>query len=277
MHVLVRAAGVSDVLILGTYHAGKFSCKLGGMSSEPRPNCEVTIWRWANSLLPGPPARIHAALLRGEIPPEVEPFDSRFLLSELERLGAEARLLWDEWSWKAVGRAESTAMVFLSCTQGPSLDALESVVRRLGLALFDDEECCMYRHGYPKLYVLLVGQGSPRNHYDITSEEIFAVVDALDASRSDPFATLINHSGDYVQCYREPEGFCVEWRENHGLGGDDFFDHWLAQERAESGVVLSDRGPEFLKPDSMRTIFRAFLGGQPRPEQFNWRRINDVI
>ncbi len=100
------------------------------MSGEPRKNCAITIWRWADNDLPGMPTRIHAALLRGEMPPEVQPFDSRPLLAGLERVAAKARLLGDEWSWHVAGLPGSTgsaALVFLSCTEGPAFNFLEAM------------------------------------------------------------------------------------------------------------------------------------------------------
>ncbi len=160
------------------------------------------------------------------------------------------------------------------------------MAQRLDLALFDDERGHMYKHEFPKHTALLLGQGDPRYHYDLNEERILALIDALDTSRPDPYASLINRRGDFVQCYRDPAGFCVEWRENYGFAEDGRFDHW----RAQDAVLLArlaepdkpvgrhkETEPELLPAEAMRTIFRAFLARQPRPEQFHWRWINEEI
>lgn len=46
-------------------------------------------WKWADNDLPGRPGDVHAALLRGELHPALQPFDARPLLEELGAAAGE--------------------------------------------------------------------------------------------------------------------------------------------------------------------------------------------
>ena len=54
------------------------------------------LWEWADHDLPGRPAEVHAALLRGEMHPALQTFDARPLLKKCERAAAQGRKLEEE-------------------------------------------------------------------------------------------------------------------------------------------------------------------------------------
>ena len=60
-------------------------------------------WKWADNDSPGRFPEVHAALLRGEMPPALQFFDPQPLLAALEETAARPE--WGQaadWTWEAV-------------------------------------------------------------------------------------------------------------------------------------------------------------------------------
>jgi hypothetical protein len=74
-------------------------------------------WKWAENDVPGKPAEVWAALLRGELHPALQSFDARPLLNALEDAAAELRTVDEEWEWKVhpPTSPEKACFVFATC------------------------------------------------------------------------------------------------------------------------------------------------------------------
>ncbi|MEI8374540.1 MAG: hypothetical protein WCJ35_17075 [Planctomycetota bacterium] len=102
-------------------------------------------WKWAENDIPGKPAEVSAALLRGELHPALQSFDARPLLNALEVAAAELRTVDEEWEWKVhpPTSPEKACFAFATCppiyTSEASATRFLELFDSLGLSGCDDE------------------------------------------------------------------------------------------------------------------------------------------
>jgi len=103
-------------------------------------------WKWADNDVPGQPAEVHSALLRGELHPALQVFDARPLLAQLQECSQEGCNQGEEWSYYVhpVSTPATARFVFVIC---PRANSSESRVRAfykrfvpLGLSGIDEQE-----------------------------------------------------------------------------------------------------------------------------------------
>src|SRR5580704_10772982 len=86
-------------------------------------------WKWADNALPGKPPDVWAALLRGELHPALEVFDSLPLLKALQDSASQARVMGEEWEWEVNPPVapEKARFVFVTC---PYINASAERIKR---------------------------------------------------------------------------------------------------------------------------------------------------
>jgi len=247
------------------------------------------IWKWAENDLQGRPAEVHAALLRGELHPAVQPFDARPVLAAIKALAkrspAEEQ---DEWNWCAAPaeKLRQAHFVFLNCPQTSAAKAMHQLLAR-GLLRYDvtcfDESLGMLGDWFPpKLNEFQCGQWPGEMLYDITADELPVLIKRINPKSPNPFAVLTNRRNHYVQCLRKPKGYLVEWREND-IKNPRNFNHWRAQDIQKLAAlkvpyqrtgIAAAKNPDLHRFADTLNIFRAFLLQEPRPKRYHWMNIN---
>jgi formate hydrogenlyase regulatory protein HycA len=97
------------------------------------------------------------------------------------------------------------------------------------------------------------------------------------------FIILEGRGKDYAQAAGGEGVFTAEWRESKGKG----FRHWKAGKRGKPtkgkvvvpthGARLTVQPNERLSGAEVETILLAYLAGEGRPMQFDWRDISDML
>lgn len=262
-------------------------------------------WKWADNDLPGRPREVYAALLRGEMHPALQTFDARPLLKKLERAAAQGRKRGEEWDWKITpgGEAKQARFVFVTC---PELDYPDDVRWRMCKRFFaldlsgcDAESGRLVDFFLPKVNAFVSGQDPDGEVFDIGLDDLPVLIRSISASRPDPYAILTNRWNHFVQFAKVGHRYRVEWRENYSFTDFDRFDHWAAENpihskiprkfvpegcldtRHHEGKLETRSTPgdseELVRYTDTLRIFQAFLRGEPRPPQYQWRNINHIV
>ena len=248
---------------------------------------EYYFWKWADNDLPGNPAEVHAALLRGEMHSALQTFNARPLLRRLEKARDEGRDVEEEWDWQrhpqeSPGKAH---FVFATCPEdGGFSGKLEKVFFPLGLACYDERRRRLVDNFFPKLNCLVWG-AYPEVLYDIQESDLKEALRRLNSKGKDAFAILTDRRNYFVQCYTYGRRFCVEWRENYDLCHPSKFEQWRAQDAkrlAAVGGAHDHSLPENVDPDLLRFedtlhIFKAFLRREPLPTKYTWLNITKKL
>ena len=248
---------------------------------------EYYFWKWADNDLPGHPAEVHAALLRGEMHPALQTFNARPLLRRLEKARDEGRYVEEEWDWQlhpqeSPGKAH---FVFVTCPEdGGFSGRFGDVFFSLGLACYDERQRQLVDNFFPKLNCLFWGE-YPEVLYDIRESDIKGALKRLNSKARNPFAILTDRRNYFVQCLAVGRRFCVEWREIYDLCHRSKFEHWRAQDAkrlaAIGGVndkpLPENQEPDFLRFEDTLYIFKAFLRGEPLPTKYPWQNITKKL
>jgi hypothetical protein len=244
-------------------------------------------WKWADNDLPGRPAEVYGALVRGQMHPALQFFDARPLLKKLESAAMRGRRRGEEWDWQAVpgDGTQRTPFVFVTCPQLREFDRettpLRHAVFRLGLSGCDEDSGRVIPSLLPKLNCFKTGQGD-EPCYDIARDDLPYLIRRLDAHAPNPYGILEDRHSRFVQCYAEGRRFLAEWRDNYDPPIHSRFDQWRAQDRARlealdipyvRGMAARKNPDLLLYADTLR-IFEAFMRGEPRPERYHWMNIN---
>ena len=244
-------------------------------------------WKWADNDLSGKPLEVFADLMRGEMHPALQTFDSRPLLKRLEKLGAEGRNCGEEWEWEEnpPGSLVPARFVHLIC---PCVNRPVERLKRfcdeilpLGLSGYDEPSFHLIPCMRPKLNCFIFGQFSNESLYDITPEELPTLIRRIRPSETEPWGELLNRRHGAV-CISKGRRFCVEWRENLDVKDPGRFEQWRAQDAKRlaglNGADPSQKMPVNIDPDFLTygdtlRIFEAFLRGEPRPKEYWWRKL----
>jgi hypothetical protein len=256
-------------------------------------NASCYLWKWADNDLPGKPGEVHAALLRGQMHPAVQTFDSRPVLAAIEALAngspAEER---DEWNWCAAptNNLRETHFVFLNCPRSPEFKSMHHLLAgqllRFDVSCFDESLGMMGDWFPPKLNEFQWGQWPGEMLYEISPDELPVLLKRIQPKFSNPYAILSNRKSNFVQCRAKGRRFLVEWRDNYDLSDFSKFDHWKAQDKDRLAALKApytptgispEKDPDFLTFADTLNIFRAFLLQLPRPARYHWRNINEEL
>ncbi len=266
------------------------------MSKVQRNVCRSMIfsyyfWKWADNNLPGRPTDVHAALLRGEMPPALQLFDARPLIHKLRIAASRRQRDNEEWQWEVSpgGSVERARFVFVTC---PQFEESAQRMRRfwqafsaLGLSGCDEQRGCIVKGLPPKLNCFFTGQQPSERMYDISQDDLPVLLRRVNPRLPDPFAILENQRGGFVQFYAERRRYCVEWAGNQ-FWPKTIWDQWRAQDAdrlskvggTDEGDTLPPRqDPDLLRFSDTLRIFEAFFRGEPRPTQYPWRNINHLL
>ena len=213
------------------------------MNPETSVEANYYFWKWADNDLPGRPAEIMAALQRGALPPALQPFDPRRLLSTLRRT-ASRRPKSEQWRWDVVTPAtpERARCVYVTRSSGKEFDdwylRFWQAFERLGLsgcvektgALIPGNPPCSTGGLPPKSNCFSIMQESGW-FYDVELADLPGLLRSVDENRRYPWATLENRLGHYVQCEAQGEDkFVVEWAYKQTAGKETVWDHLRARD-----------------------------------------------
>jgi formate hydrogenlyase regulatory protein HycA len=116
-----------------------------------------------------------------------------------------------------------------------------------------------------------------------TPEQVRGTLARMTPDGGPGFIILEGRGEDYAQAAGGEGVFTAEWRESRGKG----FGHWKAGQRGKPtkgkavvpthGARLTVRPHERLGGAEVETILLAYLAGEGRPEQFEWRDITDEL
>jgi formate hydrogenlyase regulatory protein HycA len=116
-----------------------------------------------------------------------------------------------------------------------------------------------------------------------TPEQVRAALARMTPDGGPGFIILEGRGDDYAQAAGGEGVFTAEWRESRGKG----FRHWKAGRRGKPtkgkvvvpthGARLTVQPNERLGGAEVETILLAYLAGESRPEQFEWRDISDLL
>lgn len=264
-------------------------------------------WKWADNDLPCHPREAHAALLRGQLLPALQTFDSHPLVMKLKALAAEGRNRGEEWHWKIIhgGASGYAQCVFVTC---PCLDYPRKrrwkMLRRLfslDLVGCDAESGQMVDFCLPKINCMDFGKWPDEVAFDVEVGDLPALMRKVRSGLSHSFGLLTNRRNHYVTIGKMKHRFSVEWRENYSLSDFNSFDHWAAKYPADSKVSkcyvpkgifsirksergdhthdheLGEKEVELLRFSDTLRILEAFVRGEPRPMQYRWRNISHLM
>jgi len=252
------------------------------------PPASYYFWKWADNDLPGRPVEVHAALLRGELHPALQPFDARPLLARLQEAAAEGRLLGEEWDWQAHPQAspENARFVFVTC---PLINASKERVVRfwdrflpLGLSGYDEQSGHLIPCLRPKLNCFITGQYPHEAAYDIAEDDLPFLLRRIRAGCPEPWGELLNPQNSVV-AIAEGRRYRVEWREVPEESTPERFTQWRARDQKrlqalggkdDTQPLPVDIDPDFITYADTLRIFQVFLRGESRPAQYLWRTIN---
>jgi hypothetical protein len=246
-------------------------------------------WKWADNDLPGKPMEVHAALLRGDRHPALQAFDARPISAAIEALANDAAPEErDQWEWIVEPARQEHEAIFILLNR-PSPVERKSMHHQLARQLLPHDVTCfnetlgMLEDCFPpKLNKFKAGQWPGEVLYDLTPADLPVLIKRLRPKSPDPFAILNNRQTHFVQCYRDPEGFCVEWREND-IRDCRKFQQWRAQDRKRLetlNVPYTRHGippgedPDLLSFADTLRIFEAFVRAESRPSRNHWMNIN---
>lgn len=162
-------------------------------------------------------------------------------------------------------------------------DLALSLARKHGLAVFDPQAAQIYYPDifYPDLLMLTAEGERPKKSPKLA--DVQALVSHMNLGQGPSYLVLQGRGLDYAQSFGGHGAFTVEWREYNGVD----FRHWTAgyREQGPSGETFVQgrtykvqvRSSERLSPADALAILTAYLNGQGRPEQFQWRDISHTF
>jgi hypothetical protein len=245
-------------------------------------------WKWADNDLPGKPAEVHAALLRGELHPALQTFNARPLLSRLTEFAEMRRECDEEWDWQEHPRRspENARFVFVTC---PAVNASEATVRcfaaqflPLDLSGYDEPGGHLIPCLPPKLNGFILGQFPHESVYDITADELPVLLRRIRPGGRNPWGELWNRRHCAVVAIAEGRRYRVEWREVHEISSPGNFTQWRARDakrlaafagQDDTKAMPTEIDPDFLTYADTLKIFQTFTRGETRPAQYNWRKL----
>ena len=262
-------------------------------------------WKWADNDLPGRPNEVLADLVRGNMHPALQAFDPQPVVRELEKASRKGRRSGEEWDWQVCpdGIGNQARFVHLACllkdnpnfSREPLIDRLDA----LGISGYDDQHGRLIECLSPKLNVFECEQWWDEPRYDVDAAELAVLLRRLRPNRQNPFASLTDRRGSFVSCMGYGRRFSVEWHER--LDPHDWSQtapwrlecfpvrgrrRWFMPTGVEfSRVKGSDWCRCFTGESDHETItftetlavFRSFLRGQPRPQQYRWCDISKEL
>ena len=265
--------------------------------------CSYYLWKWATNDLPGKPSEVFADLMSGIMHPALQPFDARPLLQCLDALATVGRSHGEEWVCQVYPQGEPHDARFI-ILQGPEIDATRDRRERFLQAVypfdvsgFDEQRGGRVECLLPKLNVFEFGEWPEENHHDISLGDLPVLLRRIRAHSSSPYGILTNRQNHFVQCYAERNGFKVEWRINCKPTSFDEYDQWCAglmdhpsrtrpprhvvRPRFHESEYIETHEKEYphenLRFADVLRIFEAFLRGEPRPSQYDWRSIRTEL
>lgn len=241
------------------------------------------LWKWADNDLPGKPNVVFSALLKGELHPSLQTFNARMLVRRLRAFADGRRKIGEEWNWQVHPADSPTEARFVFLT-GPHLNDSEDRAKSFSKALngleisgYDEQYGHVIHVLRAKLNCFLFGQDYRERHYDITADEVPALLRRIDREATSPFAVLEDRRHYFVQCYAHGRRFCVEWRENYDTHTWNEFGHWRAynlkwlRARRHTGLPPRRSDHDTITFAETADIFQAFLRGESKPQRYHWR------
>ncbi len=247
------------------------------------------LWKWADNDLPGKPNEVFSTLLKGELHPALQTFDARQLLHRLETFAESRHKLGEEWNWEVHPSDNSSDARFVFLT-GPHLNdsgdratSFSDAMVGLEISGYDEQYGHVIHLLRAKLNCFLYGQDDRERHYDITADEVPALLHRIDREVPHPFAVLEDRRHYFVQCCAHEHRFCVEWRENYDTNNWDDFAHWRASIPEHPGSIRKQpgrRGQSYhhtlTSADTVR-VFQAFVQGDHKPSRYRWHDIKPLL
>ncbi|MFO1438770.1 MAG: hypothetical protein U1F81_10695 [Verrucomicrobiaceae bacterium] len=266
-------------------------------------------WKWADNDLPGPPDEVHAALLRGQMHPAIQPFDPAKLVKQFEKDATRGRKKGEEWDWQIVWDQEPhlAKFVFVTLPDPPSEGAEEAKMahRYLRKLVFgwSGEDTREFPGSLPKQSIWIPGDGS-HSVWDPSVTELSGLLNDLAPSGEAGHAMLMNHKNDYIQVSALHGRFTVEWREADYMKSWNAFDHWHVRYKSPhtmKGRAIQRRfvpkgmpivrlymGEYFYRwtqrhefelicQSDVLALLRAFVLREPRPPFFEWVSLTEEM
>ena len=262
------------------------------------------LWKWANNALPGQPNEVFSELLRGRIHPALQPFDARPILQQLQATAEKRRILEEEWEWQIMpaaipGHAHS---IFLKCPTVPKMGGycrqFAHLCYKWNLSGYDEQYGTIISCLLPKKNCFVVGWNldDAEEKYDVSEADLTELLRRLQPGDYAIFGNRVNHS---VTCSACHNGFKVGWRAYlyDSITDSSNSDSWQAGYRLPVGerpqyrivrkervgrdwewhtVRVKDFENEKLRFDDVVLIFQAFLRGESRPAQYQWRSMAEM-
>ena len=248
-------------------------------------------WKWADNDLPGNPREIHSTLLRGEMHPAIQTFDARPLLAQLANTADEGAKRAEEWDCQVIPASspEDARFVFVTC---PQINENRANIERffqqflpLDLSGFDDQGGHPIPCVRPKMNCFITGGRAPSDAaYDITKDDLPVLIQGISSVGPEPWGELLNRRNGVVAIARGRR-YYVEWRESSNVLAPTEFRQWRARDtrrlralagKDDTGPLLANIDPDYLKFSDTLKIFQSFLLGERRPSQYNWRELHNV-
>lgn len=176
----------------------------------------------------------------------------------------------------------SPGHMFLSCVWPKARDVkdlLLSLAKKHGVAVFDPQSAQVYYPDifYPNLLMLIAEDAPTKTSPNFV--DVQAAVGRMNLEQGPDFLVLEGRGLDYAQCFGWRGEFTAEWREYNGIE----FRHWKAGLRGQvtSGEIFVQgrthkeevQPGERLGDADVLAILAAYVSGEGRPEQFQWRDI----
>lgn len=263
------------------------------------------LWKWADNDLSGQPNEVVADLVRGEMHPSLQAFDPEPVTRELQRALQEGLLSNEEWTWQVclAGSNNEARFVHASCllkdnptfSREPFLDRLDA----LGISGYDEQRGRLIECLSPKLNTFQSEQWWDEPHYDIDSDALAVLLRRLNSADPNPFASLQDRRGNFVQCMAYGRRFSVEWHERLDPKNWEHTAPWRLECFPVSGkrrhfipagvkyrlvkgndwvaCATGKSDHETIAFSETLAVFRAFLRGEPKPARYRWRNITKEV
>ena len=261
------------------------------------------LWKWAENDLPGKPNEVFAMLMRGEIHPALARFNPAPVIRQLEKTAKIGRRDGEEWDWQVCpgGNTTQASFIHVRCllrenpnhTRNPFLDWWDAH----GMSGYDEQKGRLIECLSPKLNLFQSEQWWDEPSYDIDAEELAVLLRRLRPSGENPFISLFNRRGEFVQCMGSGRRYSVEWSERLDLKDWKQIAIWRMESVPKTNKlrqfipagtpysVVKDRdwcqcftrktSHETFRFSETLAVFRAFLRGEPRPAQYQWRNLKE--
>jgi hypothetical protein len=237
--------------------------------------------------------------------PAIQAFDPAPVVRGLEHMASQGRLAGEEWNWQVQPHAaeQQAAFIFLTCPTveryGPMRQRFCDSFLHLDVSGYDERRDQLMHCALPKINCWECGD-SDEPHYDIVEDDLPTLLQHVPHDAPISTAILMNRQNHFVTCCSFGRRFEVEWRENYDLSDFSKFGQWRAGYlEVEPGrqrhfvpeqwqcnrmhkceltpMQAGGRKHELILYRDTLRIFREFLGGKPRPPQYQWQDIKDEL